>query len=322
MRPASVGGVSVSQCCARARAPAPSVQCARRLFPRKTPVDPCVHVEDTRARGVNAPGVDELVRRGMISHLKNGFVYWVDAADKQPCLGTAGMVPWQLKAKGKLFHSGLPHQAINPLELAMEAVKYAQERFYAEFPPHANEPRYNFVTCSTMKPTQWHYPGGGVNQIPAECTVCGDMRLTPFYSAEAAANALKGYIDTLNKDLSQLPTRGPVSKYVLPEQNLSGSLELTIMGEKMSGIAVSMDSNGHKVLCEATAEVLGECKPYSLTGSLPLVKELQDDGFDLQIIGYGLMRVYHAKNECGLLSDFEQGFQVMAKIIAKHSARQ
>ena len=37
------------------------------------------------------------------------------------------------------------------------------------------------------------------------------------------------------------------------------------------------------MLCEATAEVLGECKPYSLTGSLPLVKELQDDGFDLQV---------------------------------------
>jgi len=32
-------------------------------------------------------GIDELVRRGMISHLKKGFVYWVDAADKQPCLG-------------------------------------------------------------------------------------------------------------------------------------------------------------------------------------------------------------------------------------------
>ena len=101
-----------------------------------------------------------------------------------------------------------------------------------------------------------------------------------------------------------------MSKYVLPDQNITGSLELTIMGEKMSGIAVSLESPGHEVLCEVTAEVLGECKPYSLTGSLPLVKELQDDGFDLQIIGYGLMKTYHAKNEYGLLSDFEHGFQV------------
>jgi hypothetical protein len=32
---------------------------------------------------------------------------------------------------------------------------------------------------------------------------------------------------------------------------------------------------------------------------------------NVQIIGYGLMRTYHAKNEYGLLSDFEQGFQVI-----------
>ena len=31
--------------------------------------------------------------------------------------GTAGMVPWQLKARGKLFHSGLPHKGVNALEL-------------------------------------------------------------------------------------------------------------------------------------------------------------------------------------------------------------
>ena len=214
--------------------------------------------ENSSLQGI---GIDELVRRGMIAHLKKGFVYWVDSADKQPCIGTAGMVPWQLKAKGKLFHSGLPHQAVNPMEMAMEAVKYMQDRFYQDFPPHEDEAKYNFVTCSTMKPTQWHYPGGGVNQIPAECTVCGDCRLTPFYSAEKAANSLKSYVDTLNKDINQLPKRGPVSKYTLPDQNITGTLELTIMGEKMSGVACSIESDGHKVLVEATAEVLWPLHP-------------------------------------------------------------
>lgn len=49
---------------------------------------------------------------------------------------------------------------------------------------------------------------------------------------------------------------------------------------------------GHDALLSATKAVLGEAKPYSLTGSLPLVKELQDEGFDLQIVGYGLMKTY------------------------------
>jgi hypothetical protein len=37
------------------------------------------------------------------------------------------------------------------------------------------------------------------------------MRLTPFYSAQKAANSLQSYVDKLNKDITQLPTRGPVS---------------------------------------------------------------------------------------------------------------
>ncbi|CAI9300109.1 unnamed protein product [Lactuca saligna] len=31
-------------------------------------------------------------------------------ADKQPCIGMGGMIPWKLHATGKLFHSGLAHK--------------------------------------------------------------------------------------------------------------------------------------------------------------------------------------------------------------------
>lgn len=36
--------------------------------------------------------------------------YWIDTADKQPCVGTGGMIPWKLQVTGKLFHSGLAHK--------------------------------------------------------------------------------------------------------------------------------------------------------------------------------------------------------------------
>jgi len=42
---------------------------------------------------------------------------------------------WKLKAKGRTCHSSLPHEAVNSLELAMEAVAYIQKRFYQDFPP-------------------------------------------------------------------------------------------------------------------------------------------------------------------------------------------
>ena len=51
------------------------------------------------------------------------------------------------------------------------------------------------------------------------------------------------------------------------------------------GIACNLDSDGFKKLHEATKEVLGESKPCSITGSLPLVGDIQEAGFDVQV-GY------------------------------------
>lgn len=50
---------------------------------------------------------------------------------------------WKLSAKGKLFHSGLPHKAINSMELAMEALSVIQKRFYEDFSAHKDEGESN-----------------------------------------------------------------------------------------------------------------------------------------------------------------------------------
>ena len=62
-------------------------------------------------------------------------------------------------------------------------------------------------------------------------------------------------------------------------------LDLTcnIHTDTHQGIACNLDSDGFKKLNEATKEVMGECKPYSITGSLPLVGDLQEAGFDVQV---------------------------------------
>lgn len=62
-------------------------------------------------------GVDELVKNGKLSHLKNGWGYWIDTADSQPCLGTASSLGWSITAEGHMGHSGVPHKAINGLLL-------------------------------------------------------------------------------------------------------------------------------------------------------------------------------------------------------------
>ncbi|KAJ4950490.1 hypothetical protein NE237_027322 [Protea cynaroides] len=276
-----------------------------------------VFIANEENSSIAGVGVDELVKHGLLNKLKQGPLFWIDTADKQPCIGTGGMIAWTLRTTGKLFHSGLPHKAINPLELSMEALKVIQLRFYSDFPPHPKEEVYKFATPSTMKPTQWIYPAGGVNQIPYECTISGDVRLTPFYNATDVRKKLQEYVDDINANIEQLDTRGPVSKYVLPEENLRGRLTISFDEEMMSGVACDLDSRGFHVLCKATEEVVGYVKPYSITGSLPLIRELQDEGFDVQTVGYGLMATYHAKNEHCLLSDMCQGFEVFVSIISQ-----
>ncbi|XP_055961675.1 acetylornithine deacetylase isoform X2 [Mercurialis annua] len=259
---------------------------------------------------ITGVGVDALVKDGLLNKLKGGPLYWIDTADKQPCIGTGGMIPWKIHVTGKLFHSGLAHKAINALELAMEALAEIQSRFYKDFPPHPKEKIYGFATPSTMKPTQWSYPGGGINQIPGECTIAGDV------SVADVKNKLQEYVDDINENLEKLGTRGPVSKYALPDENMRGSLTVTFE-EVMSGVACNLESRGFHVLCKATEKVVGHVAPYSITGSLPLIRELQDEGFDVQTSGYGLMATYHAKNEYCLLSDMCQGYRVFVSIIAQ-----
>ncbi|CAL9780564.1 unnamed protein product [Musa acuminata subsp. burmannicoides] len=273
-----------------------------------------VFIANEENSSVLGVGVDALVKDGLLDKLKAGPLFWIDTADKQPCIGTGGMIAWRLRATGKLFHSGLPHKAINPLELAMEAFKEIQLRFYRDFPPHPKEEVYGFATPSTMKPTQWSYPGGGINQIPAECTISGDVSVTDV------VKKLEEYVDDINANIEKLGTRGPVSKYVLPDENLRGRLTITFDEAMTSGVACNLDSRGFHVLCKATEEVVGHVKPYSITGSLPLIRELQDEDFDVQTCGYGIMATYHARNEYCLFSDMCQGFQVFVSIISQLEA--
>jgi acetylornithine deacetylase len=236
-------------------------------------------------------GVDQLAKEGHMDHLKAGPVFWVDAADSQPCIGTAGAVQWQIKVKGKPFHSGLPHKGINAIELAMDAVSYIQRQFYTDFPRHPREDEYNFATQSTFKPTQISCIPGSLNQLPGGVTVEGDIRSSPFYAIADLMAGVEKYVADINANPSRVEdpvTRGPHSKYDLPEEKRPGHLELRWLTAGDNGVACSLDSKGYRALVQATADILGSVTPYSIGGSLPLIRELKDHGFDVQISGYGI----------------------------------
>uniref|UniRef100_A0A6V3N8G9 Peptidase M20 dimerisation domain-containing protein n=2 Tax=Lotharella globosa TaxID=91324 RepID=A0A6V3N8G9_9EUKA len=174
-----------------------------------------------------------------------------------------------------------------------------------------------------MKPTQMECGKGSLNQIPPYCVISGDIRLTPFYDVKDVYDKMEAWVKDLNENIDKLPTRGPMSKYTLEGEDIDikrGKIELE-WGAKlddardMEGIACNMESKGFAALCKATEAVKGKAVPYAITGSLPLVRKMQREGFDLQITGYGLSKTYHADNEYCLLSDMSDAFAILVRLI-------
>lgn len=241
-------------------------------------------------------GVDQLAKEGYLDELKAGPVFWIDAADSQPCIGTCGVCAWELKAIGKLFHSGMPHRGINSIEMAMDALSYIQNKFFTEFPRHEMEDKYNFVTQSTLKPTQIMCEPGSLNQLPPNCTIQGDIRLAPFYNIHEVMERVLSYAAEINAKpsiIENTTNRGPHTKYALADQ--LGKVEFKWLGSGENGVACNLESKGYNAILEATRKVLGDVKPYSIGGSLPLIRDLQNQGFDVQVAGYGISARYDYK---------------------------
>lgn len=123
-------------------------------------------------------------------------------------------------------------------------------------------------------------------------------------------------MEDINKDLASIEgLRGPCSKYTLPAENRKGKVDFKFDEVYMEGIACSLDSIGFKSLSKAIENVLGSVKPFSISGSLPLVRDLQRSGFDLILVGFGRTSVYHGDNEYCLLSDMSNAIKILSQFI-------
>ena len=196
-----------------------------------------VFIANEEASSVLGIGIDKLVAEGELERLKTGPLLWCDVADTKPCIGTGGVAAWTLRARGKLFHSGLPHLAINAIELANAGCAELQRRFYARTPPHEQEKTYGFATSSSMKPTQVSGQFGSVNQIAGEAVIHGDVRLTPFYSLDEVMRAIDADVADINAHVDKLPTTGPDSKFVLEAEGLRGKVRASIFRDILQLLA-------------------------------------------------------------------------------------
>jgi acetylornithine deacetylase len=177
---------------------------------------------------------------------------------------------------------------------------------------------YNFHTQSTLKPTQVMCEPGSLNQLPPNCTIQGDIRLAPFYDIHEVMRSVDALVAEINADPSILEgttNRGPHTKYTLAEPTAQlGKIQWKWLGAGENGVACNLKSKGYDAIIAATESVLGSVKPYSIGGSLPLIRDLQDQGFDVQVAGYGISARYHADNEHCLLSDLKNATRVVSRV--------
>ncbi len=261
-------------------------------------------------------GLDYVVGTGCMDVLQRGPIYWLDAADFGPTIGTAGVGAWELVVTGVPGHSGMPQNCVNALELAMAATLAMGAHFRQAFPPHPEEKRYSFLAPSSVKATMIEAPNNKVTKVPGEVKVRGDLRLTPFYAMAAAIESLDRFVRDLDTriDRGDVPAGFPA---VRTADGRRGSVALSWKGQAIEGIACKLDSPALTALTVAIENARGKdnATPFSVTGSLPLVRNLQRRGFDVQITGFGRMSSYHAPNEQAKLEHFREGFAILRELL-------
>ncbi|WP_434381540.1 M20/M25/M40 family metallo-hydrolase [Melittangium boletus] len=262
-------------------------------------------------------GLGYVAEQGRLRDLVGQPVYWLDSANFGPTVGTGGISLWELKVKGVGGHSGMPQNCVNALELGMAASLELARWFHARFPATADEKTWGFLSSSSLKATVVEGANTKESKIPSEVLLRGDLRLTPFHDMQEVRAEVVRFMRELDARLErgEAPEGFPRIRTAAGQR---GALEFRFLGEGMEGIACRLDSPGLHALQDAMRAVRGvEPTPFSLTGSLPLVKELQRQGCDVQITGFGEMAYYHAPNEQARLEDFRQGFSILRELLTR-----
>lgn len=203
---------------------------------------------------------------------------------------------WELYVTGKCGHSGLPYNSINPVIFVMTATLGMLKTFNDKFP---NINNYDNANANA------NVNDNDADQIFKITNVVlqGDVRLIPFYDWQDVRSVLNDYVTILNETVKK-----------------QFNIELKWLNEPYEGIACNMESIGFKILSEATLKIHGSMDHQACTGSLPLIADLQKMGFDVQIIGYGIGKVYHGIDEHCYYSHMLTGFRIMYYILMMYNS--
>lgn len=263
-------------------------------------------------------GVLHLNKDGLLEEMKKGPVYWLDSADTVPVLACGTALAWKLKVHGKKAHTGFPLNGINPIPIAMDVTRMLCDKFHELFPLSEKDTEYNFSTHSNMKPTMWKMPDeASPNQYSDWVEVIGDVRMTPFYDPFEMKVKMLEYAESINLHEIQKWHSGFVTKCTNEDKEHEALIEFEWVFGPYCGIAVDTASLGYSLIKDATLSHHPTCTGCSDLGAVPLVKEMQMAGVDLQIIGYGVGSVYHGNDEYCTISGMRKGFNILKTLLER-----
>lgn len=261
-------------------------------------------------------GAEHLLKDGYFEQSKNGCVYWLDASDVEPVRGSGSGLAWTLKVTGKKAHTGFVHQGINPIPIAYEAMKAIIGKFNELYPRTEKDDEYNYRCSANMKPTIMNTsPGNAANQFPDFIEITGDVRMPAYWNAFDMKVKILEFAESL--DLDSLPKLHEHFTTSCDESDTKvyAKMEFKWIFGPYCGIVTDVNSIGYKMIENATLQHHPTCNACSELGAIPLVKEMQDSGMDIQIIGYGNVEAYHANNEFCTLSGMKKGFNILKSLL-------
>lgn len=277
-----------------------------------------VFIADEEVGKDESIGVLHMDKDGLLDHIKGGPVYWLDASDIVPVLACGTGMAWSLKVYGKKAHTGFPHNGINPLPIAFDVVKLIVEKFNELCPRTTEDDKYKFRNHSNMKPTVLVTDGNlAANQYSDFVEIKGDVRMTPtkYNDPFQLKVDILNFVENLDVHSLTKWHDGFVTKCKNGENEIEAKIEFNWTMGPYCGIVTNLESDGYKLIKDATLTHHPTCDSCSDLGAVPLVKEMQDAGIDIQIIGYGVGDVYHGNDEYCTISGMKKGFDILKTLL-------
>lgn len=272
-----------------------------------------IFIADEEDGSDESTGIKHMYDDGVMDWLKNGPLYWVDVAESIPFVGSGTCMKWKAIVIGKGGHSAILENFINPVDIGPKFIEAVKQEFNKEFCKHLVEDEYGYTASSNLKATKIKVlENNSVNQIPQAIEFEGDVRLVPIYDPYHVQSHITKFVK--NFDFSSIDT-GHKNLLTKLEDGTTVTATFEWSPRIYKGIMCNLKTNGFKYLQSAVKTVTNNANTYANLGGLPLVLDLAEAGFDVQMIGFGKEIAYHAANEHCLLSDMRNGYNIFVELI-------